>query len=279
MAVDLHLHSTYSDGTATPEEIVEMAVHHGLSAIALTDHDTLAGIPRGAAAARSAGLRFIGGTELSVLWRDQSMHLLVYLLDPGPGALQERLVEIRKSREERNLRIVELLRSLGCDVTYDEVVTEAGGGVVGRPHVAGVLVHKGYVGSVAEAFDRFLGEGRPAYSPRQRLTAEEAISLARSSAAVPVVAHPHTLNLRAAEFADSFTELVELGLGGIESYYAEYSPEMRLRLAQICSELGVVATGGSDYHGRYKPELHVGIGKGDLRVPDEAFDGLVAAGG
>ncbi len=277
MAVDLHLHSTYSDGSNTPVEIVDAAVAAGLTGIALTDHDTLEGIPEAATAATERGLRFVGGTELSVSWKEQSMHMLVYFLTPGPGALPDRMVELRASRDGRNTQIASKLQTLGLEVTMEEVRVEAGGGVIGRPHFAGVMINKGYVDSVPEAFDRYLAAGRPAYTPRLRLTAEEAIGLSRESGAVPVIAHPHTLNLRATEFAEGFAELVSIGLGGIESYYGEYAPAMRTRLAAICSDLGIVATGGSDYHGRYKPHLAVGTGKGDLRVPDAALDQLLAA--
>ncbi len=277
MAVDLHLHSTFSDGSDSPEGVVEQAARLGLSGIALTDHDTLEGIPRAAAAAAAADIRFIPGIELSVEWRNQSMHMLVYFLEPEPGPLQNRLDELRRGRAGRNERIVGLLRECGLDVTLDEVLVEAGEGVVGRPHFAGVMMRKGYVDSVAEAFDRYLATGRPAYSPRRKLTAAEAISLARASQAVPVIAHPHTLGLRAEEYGTDFAELVELGLGGIESYYGEYTPDLRSNIAGLCDQLGIVATGGSDYHGSYKPHLSIGIGKGDLRVPDESFDALVAA--
>lgn len=277
MAVDLHLHSVLSDGSDTPEELMRLAAAAGLHGVALTDHDTLDGIPRGRAAAASHGLRFIGGTELSVLWHDQSMHMLVYFVEPGPGPLQDRLDEIRRSRAERNGKIATRLRELGLDITLAEVEAEAGGGVVGRPHFAGVLMAKGYVTSVADAFDRYLAAGRPGYVPRMRLRAEEAITLSRETGAVPVIAHPHTLNLRAEEFATGFRRLVDLGLGGIEAYYGEYTVDMRNRIARICAELGIVATGGSDYHGKYKPHLQVGVGKGDLRVPDAAFEALEAA--
>jgi predicted metal-dependent phosphoesterase TrpH len=277
MSVDLHLHSTYSDGTSTPTEIVTGAVAAGLTAIALTDHDTLEGIPEARRAAAAAGIHLVAGTELSVLWRSQSMHLLVYFLEPGPGPLQEQLGQLQEARADRNAKIVTKLNDLGLNVSLDEVHAEAGAGVVGRPHFAGVMMAKGYVTTVAEAFDRYLADGRPAYAPRRRLSAEEAIKLSRSSAAVPVVAHPHTLHLRAAEFSEGFAHLVQLGLGGIESYYGEYTPELRQRLADICHSLGIVATGGSDYHGSYKPHLEIGTGKGDLRVPDRVFDQLVAA--
>ena len=251
-----------------------MAADAGLTAIALTDHDTLDGIPRGRSAAAAQGLHFVGGTELSVSWRDQSMHLLVYFLAPGPGPLQDRLADIRSSRAARNAVIVDRLHSLGLEITLAEVEAEAGGGVVGRPHIAGVLMAKGYVETVAEAFDRFLAAGRPGYVPRMRLAAAEAITLSRAGDAVPVIAHPHTLNLRSDEFASGFRELVALGLGGIESYYAEYTPVMRNHLARLCDDLGIVATGGSDYHGKYKPHLRVGTGKGDLSVPDNIWEQL-----
>jgi predicted metal-dependent phosphoesterase TrpH len=202
------------------------------------------------------------------------MHMLVYFLDPVPGPIQDRLSELRESRQGRNVEIVARLRKIGLDITLAEVQAEAGTGVVGRPHFAGVLIEKGYVSTVPEAFDRYLATGRPAYVPRMRLTAAEAITLSRESRAVPVIAHPHTLNLRAEDFATGFRELVALGLGGIEAYYGEYTPEMRTRIAAICDELGIVATGGSDYHGKYKPHLAVGTGKGDLRVPDAALEQL-----
>ena len=277
MAVDLHLHSNCSDGSLTPQEIVTGAVAAGLTAMALTDHDTLEGLAAAAASARQQSIQFVGGTELSVLWREQSMHMLVYFLDPEPGPLQDRMEELRQSRPQRNHQIAARLQGLGLSVTIEEVVAEAGGGVTGRPHFAGVLIRKGYVANVPEAFDRYLAAGRPGYVDRQRLTAREAIELSRKSGAVPVIAHPHTLNLRAEEFASGFGELVEIGLGGIEAYYGEYTPQMRSRIAAICSDLGIVATGGSDYHGRYKPHLEIGTGKGDLRVPDEAFASLVEA--
>lgn len=274
MAVDLHLHSVFSDGSSTPTEIVEMAANVGLTGVALTDHDILDGIPEARTAAARYGLRFVGGTELSVLWKDQGMHMLVYFLDPEPGPIQDRLADLRASRDGRNVEIAARLNDLGLDMTIEDVHREAGGGVVGRPHFAGVMIEKGYVDSVPAAFDRYLGAGRPAYVPRMRLTAQEAITLSRESSAVPVIAHPHTLNLRSDEFATGFRDLVDTGLGGIEAYYGEYTPQMRERIAEICVDLGIVATGGSDFHGKYKPHLSVGTAKGDLRVPDTVFDQL-----
>ncbi len=274
MAVDLHLHSTASDGSDEPSQIVALASDAGLKAIALTDHDNLDGIAEASAAAESAGLRFLSGTELSVSWRGTAMHMLVYFLDPGPGALQDELATVRLEREDRNRRLVARLMKLGLELSYEEVVTEAGGSGVGRPHFAAALVRKGYVESLNAAFDVYLAEGQPGYVPRNRLDAAVAIGLARQSGAVPVIAHPHTLNVPPDGYAAAFQELVGLGLGGIESYYGDYTADVRDNLVDLCGDLGIVATGGSDYHGTYKKGLSVGTGPGDLVVPDHVVSDL-----
>lgn len=275
MAVDLHLHSTASDGTETPERVVELAVDAGLTTIALTDHDNLNGIAAAARRAHELGIGFIAGTELSVQWESSgAVHMLVYHLEPGAGPLQDRLAWLQHSRATRNERIAQRLQELGLDITFEEVAAEAGGIVIGRPHFAAVLISKGYVPDMQTAFDRYLAAGRPGYLPRERLPAAEAIELAHASRAVPVVAHPHTLGISAEEYGHAFERLAELGLCGIESYYAEYEPDVRTHLADICDRLGLVATGGSDFHGRYKPGLEVGSGHGDLVVPDDVVDAL-----
>ena len=275
MPVDLHLHSTKSDGTSTPEQVVSAAAAAGLSAIALTDHDNLDGIAAAREAAGSAGLGFIPGTELSVGWEGGAMHMLVYFLEPEPGPLQDRLGAVRAGRTTRNHEIISALQNLGVDISFDEITAEAAGSGIGRPHIAAVLVSKGVVADIPEAFDRLLATGRPAYRPRLRLEVVEAITLARASGAVPVIAHPHTLGIPEGGYREAFRELVDVGLGGIEAYYGEYAPELRSHLAALCDELGIVATGGSDYHGRYKPDLAVGTGRGDLRVPDETVERLI----
>lgn len=274
MAVDLHLHSTASDGSDEPSRIVALATDAGLTAIALTDHDNLDGIPEASAAAERAGLRFVSGTELSVSWRGAAMHLLVYFLEPGPGPLQDELATVRLGREDRNRKLVDRLTELGAKLSYEEVLAEAGGSGVGRPHFAAVLVRKGYVETIKSAFDVYLADGQPGYVPRQRLEAVAAIRLARQSGAVPVIAHPHTLKVPPDGYAASFRELVDLGLGGIEAYYGGYATDVRDNLVDLCADLGIVATGGSDYHGSYKPGLSVGSGPGDLVVPDHIVSDL-----
>lgn len=277
MAVDLHLHSRFSDGSDSPVEIVTAAVAVGLTSIALTDHDNLEGIGQARQAAAAAGIDLISGTELSVDWPSGAMHLLVYFLEPGPGPLQDELARIQEGRQNRNLEMIDRLGDLGLELTFDEVAAEAGEGVMGRPHFAAVLLEKGYVGDIGEAFDVYLASGRPGYVPRVRLEAARAIKLATDSGAVTSVAHPHTLGVSAGDYEQAFSSLTSLGLGGIEAYYAEYEPQVREHLAGLATALGVVATGGSDYHGTYKPGLHVGVGHGDLDVPDRAANELHAA--
>ncbi len=275
MAVDLHTHSTASDGSDSPEALVAAAAALGLEAIALTDHDTLAGIPAAKRAAADAGIEFVPGAEISCDWEPGSMHLVVLFLEPVPGPLQDRLHHLQAARDARNERIVERLHGLGIDISLAEVREEAGEGSVGRPHFAAVLVRKGAVESIPAAFDELLAKGRPAYVERERLTPEEAISLARASEAVPVLAHPHTLGLTsAAEFAAAFERLAAAGLMGIESSYGEYDQPQRDELTATARRFGLVPSGGSDYHGAYKEGTDLGTGRGDLAVPYAVLDEL-----
>ncbi len=229
-------------------------------------------------AAEEHGIELVPGTELSVEWPGGTMHLLCYFLDPAsPGPLQERLAEIRDSRHGRNRTVVERLRALGMDVDHEEVAAQSGGGVTGRPHIAAVLVRKGYAESIPDAFDRFLASGRPAYVDRYRLDPAEAVTLARAEGAVPVLAHPHTVGAGADDYAGALRQLARVGVLGVEAYYSEYTAAVRANLADLAGRLGLVATGGSDYHGSYKPEIALGVGRGDLVVPDSSLSGLKAA--
>lgn len=276
MAVDLHLHSNRSDGSDSPAAIVQGAVAAGLTGLALTDHDNLNGLAEAADAATAGGIAFVPGTELSVDWAGNAMHLLVYFLESGAGPLQDQLASLQQGREDRNVQMVGKLRALGLDLTYEEIVDEAEGGGIGRPHFAAVLVRKGYVADIKEAFDHYLATGRPGYVGRRRLEAQEAVRLARASGAVPVIAHPHTVGVSESDYSTAFSSLVEVGLGGIEAHYSEYTPDLRRHLAGLCDDYGIVATGGSDYHGTYKAGLSIGAGRGDLEVPDEVIERLAA---
>lgn len=272
MAVDLHSHSNESDGSDTPEELIQKAARIGLSAVALTDHDTLSGIDRAQAEADRQGIELIPGTELSVTWSRGGMHMIVLWLQPGPGPLQDKLAFLQNARATRNERIVERLQELGYDITLEEVATEAGSGVMGRPHFAAVLVRKGYVPTPQAAFDELLAKGAKAYLGRDLLEPVEAIELSLASGAVPIIAHPHTLGLDTSEeFAEAFGMLREAGLVGMEAYYSEYNQPRRQELVGLARSFGLVPSGGSDYHGTYKAHLELGTGPGDLLVPDEVL--------
>lgn len=277
MAVDLHTHSRASDGSDAPEQVVALAAERRLRAIALMDHDTLAGIPAAREAAERLDIPLIPGVELSVGWPTGTMHMLAYFLEPGPGPLQDRLAELQEGRVGRNAQIVKALNDLGIDITIEEIEVESGGDSIGRPHIAALLVRKGDAHSMADAFDRYLADGRPAYRSRPRLEAAEAVRLTRASGGVAVVAHPHTVAGRAQGFSEAFEAFKALGVSGIECYYSEYAKEDRLRLAALADDFGFIATGGSDYHGTYKPGLDLGIGRGDLSVPDSSYEALLEA--
>ena len=274
--IDLHTHSTVSDGSDPPERIPELAAAAGCVAVALTDHDRLDGLAPAAARADELGVRLVPGCELSCQASPGTLHLLAYFLEDGEGPLQAELGRLQEGRGDRNRRLVDRLAELGLPVTLEEVEAEAGGEGVGRPHVAAVLVRKGVVASIQEAFDRWLAKGRPGYVERDRLTVAEAIRLVRGSGGVPVLAHPLSLGLDDGALDGTVGELAGLGLAGLEALYGRYRPEERQALADLAGRHGLVVTGGSDYHGRYKPDLQVGTGRADLRVPDSTIEELLA---
>jgi len=274
--IDLHTHSTVSDGSDSPEELAELAAGAGLRAFALTDHDRLDGLSAARSRATELGVELVPGCELSCD-HPGTMHVLVYDVDAGEGPLQDHLLVLQDARETRNDRMAERLAALGLPVSRDEMETEAGGIGVGRPHVAAILVRKGIVGSVQEAFDTWLSKGRPAYVEKDRLSPADALRLARASGGRPVLAHPLSLGLGPTELEATVRELADLGLCGIEAIYGRYSPEERDGLVKLAATTGLVATGGSDHHGTYKPDLSVGVGRGDLAVPDDVLDQLRGA--
>jgi 3',5'-nucleoside bisphosphate phosphatase len=271
--IDLHTHSTVSDGSDPPEGVVSLAASAGLSAVALTDHDRLDGLPAAQSRADELGVQLVPGCELS-LEHTGTLHLLVFFVEPDEGPLQDELRRLQEARSSRNRRLVARLEQLGLPVTADELEAEAGGSGAGRPHVANILVRKGVVGSIQEAFDTWLAKGRPAYVDKERLSVEKALELARASGGAPVVAHPLSLGLTPSELDSTVASLAGLGLVGVEGIYGRYSPEERQLVTDLGRRHGLVVTGGSDYHGSYKPDLSVGTGRGDLNVPDVVLDEL-----
>jgi predicted metal-dependent phosphoesterase TrpH len=274
--IDLHVHSTASDGSDPPADIPRLAAEAGVTAVALTDHDIVDGLADAAVAAEAVGVRLVRGCELSCEVEAGTMHLLALFLDGDDGPLQARLAGLRDGRSGRNERIVEVLRANGMDVSLEEILEEAGGGTVGRPHIAAVLLRHGYVASIQEAFDLWLAKGRPAYADRDRLSPEEAVDLTRRSGAVAVLAHPLSLDRTPDDLEAFVAHLAALGLDGMEVEYGRYAPDERAGLRALADRHGLCPSGGSDYHGTYKPDLSIGTGRGDLDVPDEWLDALEA---
>lgn len=275
--IDLHTHSTCSDGTDPPARIPELAKAAGCTAVALTDHDTLAGLEDARRTATALGIELVPGCEVSCAYRGTSAHVLVYFVDGGEGPFQDELAHLRRDRVARNHLLVERLVALGVPITYEEVVAEAAGEEsAGRPHVAAVLVRHGAAESVPDAFDRWLARGRPAHVPKARVSPAAVAELARGSGGVAVLAHPLTLDLGPSELSAAVAELAGAGFAGIEALYGRYSPDERAALVDLAHRHGLVATGGSDYHGEVKADLSVGTGRGDLHVPDDVLEELAA---
>jgi predicted metal-dependent phosphoesterase TrpH len=276
LVIDLHTHSTVSDGSDPPERIPELAADAGCTAVALTDHDRLDGVAAAQARAAEVGVALVPGCEISCEAKG-TMHVLIYFVEDGDGPLQAELRHLQQARDDRNRRMLDRLSNeLGLPVTLDEVEAEAGGAGVGRPHVAAVLVKKGVVGSIQEAFDTWLAKGKPGYVDKVRLSADEAVRLAATSGGVAVLAHPLSLGLEPDALERTVAELAGLGLAGLEAVYGRYAPEERAGLSALAARHDLVITGGSDHHGDYKPDLRVGTGRGDLDVPDAVVDDLAA---
>jgi 3',5'-nucleoside bisphosphate phosphatase len=255
MRIDLHTHSTVSDGTLPPAGVIEAAFAANLDAVALTDHDSLRGWPEAAQAAGRAGIEFVPGVEMSCRWYGVDpaipLHLLAYYVDPAHAGLVAELTRVREARERRAEKMVELMRDDGLDVTYDEVLSYADGGTVGRPHLAQALIRRGLAATVSEAFaPSMLGE-------RWRLPKEDtdvfvALSLVRSAGGVPVFAHPRATK-RGRVVPDSLiVEMAGRGLFGLETEHEDHTPEQRAALRSVAADLGLVCTGSSDFHGTNK---------------------------
>jgi predicted metal-dependent phosphoesterase TrpH len=267
--IDLHMHSTFSDGTLPPEALAELAGGFGLTAIALTDHDCLDGVPRFQAACAAEGVRGIAGVEISAEVKKGTMHILGYFVDPADEALEAALRRIRGGREVRNQEILKKLNGLGCMLEWDDVREHAAEEVVGRPHFARALEVGGYVSGKTQAFDRYLGKGKPAYVDRYRTSPQESMALIRKAGGVPVLAHPFTLGLSNRALRATLAEFCEMGLQGLEVYYSEHSPRVQETFEIMAQDLGLARSGGSDFHGDTNPRIRMGIGFGRLRVPDE----------
>lgn len=279
--VDLHAHTTASDGSFAPAELVSAAVRANLAALAITDHDTFAGYEAALPYAREAGLRLIRGIELNSRLdvaggRQRSAHVLAYfpVHDPAPD-FTDWIGTQQAERRNRNERLVRSLQSRGIEITLEEVEA-LGRSLAGRPHFARILVNKGYALSADDAFGRYLAEGAPTYVERESFTTEQAISAIRSGGGIPVAAHPIRLNLPHDELErDVLTGLKNAGLLGLEVIHSEHGPEMADYYKGLAVDLQLLCTGGSDFHGTVKPDVQLGSGRdGNVRVPLQFVEDL-----
>ena len=282
--LELHCHTTYSDGTLTPKELVQAAAKAGVQALAITDHDTIGGWDEAIAAAQSLTdstgipMEIIPGVELSVTYHGRSVHMLGFY--PDPDALRPFLAKRLAGRRRRAEQMVEKLAALGYPITCPELVVpelsepelstpqmNQNSAAPGRPHIAKALLAAGYIDRLQDAFDRWIGEGKPAYVPYDELTVEDGLALLRSTGAITVWAHPWLY--RGGNVEEMVYEMVEAGLMGLEVYHPGHTPSQQDRLTALCRELGLIKTGGSDYHGpeqdKHHPLNHFNLPLGLLR--------------
>jgi predicted metal-dependent phosphoesterase TrpH len=276
--IDLHAHSRYSDGSLEPAALVRLAAESGLAALALTDHDTLAGLPEARAAAAAWGVELIPGVEVTARFPGRAMHVLAYGFDAEEPALLSLLEEVRVGRRERNARILDRLRGLGVPVEPADVVAcEEGGGTMGRPHIARAMVRRGYVPDARTAFACYLKDGGPAYVPAEVVEPEQVIAAVAAAGGVAVVAHPRQLRVASPEaYGALFARLAAAGLAGVEVSHPSHAPEERDLFGRLALEHGLVATGGSDFHGEAKPDIRLGVGDGTISVEYDAWERLRA---
>lgn len=279
--IDLHIHSTASDGTFSPTEIVNKALKltekDSPVVIALTDHDTVAGIDefQKAAAKHKDRLTAISGLEISTDYHGVEIHVLGYNIDIHNKELLDRLAGCRESRDGRNEKIIQKLQEQGFKISMDEIKPDKPGETIARPHIAKLLMKKKYVSSVQEAFDKYLAEGRCCYVERIMPTPEEAIHLIKNSGGIPVLAHLMLYKkLDSSQKEALVRELKEAGLIGIETYYNTYTPVEQEYVAGLAKQWGLIETGGTDFHGQNKPHISLFTGQGEMEVPQKVLENL-----
>lgn len=273
--IDLHTHTNESDGTFTPFELVDSAVAMGLEALAISDHDTLAGYDQALPRAREKGLDLVCGIELSTKCNGKTVHLLGYFLGQPPAdGFRAWLSEMQATRRDRNVRMAERLRSLGIDITIEEV-QKRGRSLTGRPHFARLMLEKGYVSSIQQAFDEYLDESAKGYVDRAEPELSAGIERLRAAGGLSSIAHPVRLGYRDPQKLRTLVgEMRDAGLGALEVYHSDHkAPDVEQYLA-LTREFGLGVTGGSDFHGEAKPNVRLGVGAGNLNIPRSVLDRL-----
>jgi len=281
--IDLHIHSTASDGTFSPLEILNLAQSINLGAISITDHDTIDGTKEALAIGIPPSINFLTGVEISAAPPPPfsfpgSFHILGYAINIDDFILNQTLAKLQEARKNRNPGIIKLLNRMGFELTLNEIRKDFGECQLGRPHIAKQMVKKGFVQSVAEAFDKYLAKGQPAYVDKYRVDCDRAIEVIRNAGGIPVLAHPVLLEIKNDNvFKKLISRLKEMGLKGIEVYYPEHTPDLIARYTEIANRHGLLITGGTDFHGSIKPEIKMGSGRGNFSVPYELYEKLISS--
>lgn len=273
--VDLHVHSTHSDGTYSVSELVSYAKEKGLKAIALTDHDTVSGVEEALYEGEKQGVIVIPGIEISCGNGNGEIHMLGLNIDHKSSVFNEFIISCKESREQRNRRMADKLCELGMEVDYDELLTRYQSSTITRAHFARYLHEIGYVKSKNEAFDRFLGDGKPAYLTRERITPKDAIDMIKKAGGHPVLAHPLLYKMGKDRLESLIDYLKGMGLEGVEALYSLNTKSDDEKLMKMAKNHGLFITGGSDFHGSNKPDIDLGVGKGNLRVPAEVLENIL----
>ena len=269
MRADLHVHSTASDGTVSPRDLVALALERELDVLAIADHDSVEGLPEAFDGAAGTPLTIVPAVELSAVSGSADVHILAYFVDPADPNLAAELTRLRDARHHRAVAMVEALSRAGYRVSLDDVLALSDGGAVGRSHIARALVGSGAAESVSDAFRRLIGRGKPYYVPKDSSPPGDVVTTVRALGGVPVLAHPGVTAV------DSLIpDLIGAGLLGIEAYHADHTAEQRQYYAEMAASLGLLVTGGSDYHGPGGPNPHLG----SVYVPPAAVEALLAVG-
>ncbi len=269
--IDLHLHTTASDGEFTPSKVVEIAVDRGMKAISITDHDTVDGLLEAKKRADELNLKLIYGIELSSDWQGKEVHILGYFLDLEDENFKKHLENIKKDRNKRNEKILEKLAKYRIDISMKELEEEAGGEIVSRTHIANLMMNKGYVYSRAEIFRRYLGSSGIAYVPKGNVTPMDAVRMLKDNGAIVSIAHPKFITESIEKLEGLIRDLKEVGLDAIETYYSTFSLKEVIAYKKIATKYDLLLTGGSDYHGSNKGRIEIGDGNVPYEVYEELF--------
>ena len=272
--IDLHVHSTKSDGTLTPKELVLLAQKNHLTAFALTDHDTTDGVDEALFTGKELGIEVVPGIELSTTYRNHDIHILGYYPDYCEESFCVELAKFRESREKRNQKMVEKLNAFGFSLSLEEIKAEAGDAVITRAHFARVMKQHGYISSISDAFSKYIGNGCPCFVPRSRLSPMDAVHFLKKHHAIPVLAHPLLYSLSEQELETLVDLLKEHGLIGIEAIYSRNTGFDEGNMRRLARKKELLITGGSDFHGANKPDLSLGSGVGNLKIPYELLEQL-----